>query len=133
MGKRGPKPVEISLLNLWEFEFHKALGSLLGGSGNEGTPPSRLRKQELKSFISRLKQMTPEHYWLTTRRLSRKMGNRVNLARRPIDLDRWWAERERDDEILWMQRELNPPKPLAKTRRRKIWFDLVKADTYAAL
>jgi len=61
------------------------------------------------------------------------MGNRVNLARPPLQLDRWWAEQERDDEIRSLQRELNPPQAESQAKRRKIWDDLVKADTYSAL
>ena len=133
MGKRGPKPVDMRLLKLWEFEFHKAFHSLRDGIATKPLPPSGFTKQELRLFIFQLKRMTPEHYWLTTRRLSAEMGNRVNLARPPLEMDRWWAEHECADEIRCLQRELDPPKLEAQARRRKIWDDLVGAQTYAAL
>jgi hypothetical protein len=133
MGKRGPKLVNISLLNWWESEFHKAFRWLRDGMGSKALPPSGFTKPEFLSMIGQLKRMTPEHYWLTTRRLSAEMGNRVNLTRPPLEMDRSWAEQERDDEVRWMERELNPPKSEARARRRKVWADLVKADSYSAL
>jgi len=77
--------------------------------------------------------MTPEHYWLTTQRLTVEMGYPVNLSRPPMSTDRWWAERQKEDEIHSLEMALNPPGIAALDRRRKIWDDLVKADTYAAL
>jgi hypothetical protein len=133
MGKRGPKPVDTQILDLWDFDFHNAFRSLRDGMGTRALPPSGFTKQELRSFISQLKQITPEEYWLTTRRLSAKMGNQVNLSRPPSPMDRWWAEQERNDEIRRLERELDPPKPESQVTRRKVWNDLVKADTYAAL
>ncbi len=47
--------------------------------------------------------------------------------------DLWWAERQKEDEINSLRRELNPPGIGAAVRRRKIWDDLVKAGTYAAV
>ena len=44
-----------------------------------------------------------------------------------------WAEQERDGEVRWLERELKPPSIEARAARRKIWRDLVRADTYAAL
>jgi hypothetical protein len=77
--------------------------------------------------------MTPEHYWLTTRRLAVEMGHAVNLSRPPMNMDRLWAERQKEDEIHSLERELNPPGIEAVDKRRKIWDDLVQAHTYAAL
>ena len=135
MGLRGPKPVEIGLLTTWEFEFYKALRSLRDGISlpAKSSPPTGLTRQELQSFIEQLKQMTPEHYWLTTQCLSVEMGRPVNLSRPPTSMDRWWAKRQKEDEIRSLRLELNPPGIEALDRRRKIWDDLVEADTYAAL
>jgi len=77
--------------------------------------------------------MSPEHYWLTTQRLGAEMGVPVNVGRPPNGMDRWWAERHREEEIRFLRMELNPPEVEALDRRRKIWSDLVEADTYAAL
>lgn len=135
MGLRGPQPVAIHLLTTWEFEFYKAFRLL-----RDGTPlpaksslPIGLSGQELRSFIGQLTQMTPQHYWLTTQRLTAEMGHPVNLARPPRETDLWWAERQKEDEIHSLQRELNPPGIEATNRRRKVWDDLVGAGTYAAV
>jgi hypothetical protein len=133
MGKRGPQPVDMRLLNWWESAFHRAFRSLRDGMGVKPLPPSGLTKHELRSFIAQLKGMTPEHYWLTTKRLAAEMGNRVSLPRPPVEMDRTWAEQQRDDDVRSLRRELNPPDIEAQERRRKIWDDLVKADSFAAL
>jgi len=135
MGLRGPKPVAIGLLTTWEFEFYKAFHSLRYGISlpARSSPPTGLTRQELRSFIGQLKQMTPEHYWLTTQRLTAKVGHPVNLSRPPSTMDRWWAERQKEEEIRSLRMELNPPGIEALDRRRKIWDDLVKADSFAAL
>jgi hypothetical protein len=135
MGLRGPKPVEIGLLTTWEFEFYKAFQSLRDGNSlpAKSLPPTGLNRQELRLFISQLKQMSPEHYWLTTQRLTAEMGHPANLSRPPTSMDRWWAERQKGDEIHSLGMELNPPGLEALDRRRKIWADLLKADTYATI
>jgi hypothetical protein len=135
MGLRGPKPIEIGLLTTWEFEFYKAFRSLRDGTplSAKPSPPTGVTRQELRSFIGQLKQMQLEHYWLTTQRLAAEMGYPVNLSRPPTSMDRWWAERQKGDEIHSLRMELNPPGIEALDRRRKIWDDLVKAGTYAAL
>src|SRR5205807_1409658 len=124
MGKRGPQPVDMRLLNWWESAFHKAFRSLRDGIPTKPLPPSGLTKRELQSFISQLKRMKPERYWLTTRRLAVEMGQPVNLSRPPLDVDRDWATQERNSEIRSLERELNPPDIDAQRRRRKIWDDL---------
>jgi hypothetical protein len=135
MGLRGPQPVAIGLLTTWEFEFYKAFRSLRDGTPlpANSSPPIGLSRQELRSFIGQLKQMTPQHYWLTTQRLTAEMGHPVNRARPPMKIDLWWAERQKEDEIRSLQRELNPLGIEASDRRRKVWDDLVEADTYAAV
>jgi hypothetical protein len=77
--------------------------------------------------------MTPQHYWLTTQRLAAEMGYQVNLSRPPTGIDRWWAERQKEDEIRSLRMELNPPEIEALDRRRKVWDDLVEAGTYAVV
>ena len=135
MGLRGPKPVEIGLLTTWEFEFYKAFRLLRDGTSlpAKSSPPTGLSRQELRSFIGQLKQMAPEHYWLTTQRLTAEMGHPVNLSRPPMIMDRWWAERQKEEEIHFLKMELHPPGVEAMDRRRKIWDDLIEADTYALL
>jgi hypothetical protein len=135
MGLRGPQPVAIGLLTTWEFEFYKAFRSLRDGTSlpAKSSAPIGLSRKELRSFIEQLKQMTPQHYWLTTQRLTAEMGHPVNLARPPINVDLWWAESQKENEIHSLQRELNPPGIEAADRRRKVWDDLVEAGTYAGV
>jgi hypothetical protein len=135
MGLRGPQPVAIGLLTTWEFEFYKVFHSLRYGISlpARSSSPTGLTRQELRSFIGQLKQMTPEHYWLTTQRLTAEVGHPVNLSRPPSSMDRWWAERQKEEEIHSLRMELNPPGIEALDRRRKIWDDLVKADSFGAL
>src|SRR5713226_4889476 len=97
MGKRGPTPVNAGLLSLWEFEFYKAFHLL-----RDGTPypasnmlPPGLSPPELHKFIERLKHMSAEEYWLTSRRVAIELGKKLNLNRPPLFIDRLWAEQER--------------------------------------
>src|SRR5436305_6286898 len=131
MGLRGPRPVAIGLLTTWEFGFYKAFRSLRDGTPlpANSSAPIGLSRQELRSFIGQLGQMTPQHYWLTTQRLTAEMGHPVNRARPPMNIDLWWAERQKEEEIRSLQRELNPLGIEASDRRRKVWDDLVEADT----
>ena len=133
MGLRGPKPIDMGLLSLWEFEFHKAFRSLRDGIATKPVPPSGFTKQELRNIIGQLKRMTDEKYWLTTRRLSGALDKPLNLKRPLSDVDRWWAERERDAEIRSLEKELDPPELEDQVHRRKIWVELLRAKTYPPL
>jgi hypothetical protein len=137
MGKRGPKPANMGLLSTWEFEFFKAFHLLRDGTQlpmKQG-PPTELTKAENRSFIERLRRMTPDEYLLTTRRLAVlfDFGEREHLRRPPNPVERWWAEEQRDQEIRSLQTRLRGYFIRAAEARRKIWADLIRADTYAAL
>lgn len=135
MGARGPKPVDFRLLCIWEFEFYKALHQL-----REGTPfPTKyevsvgLTPIEVRKFITELKRMNPEHYWLTTRRVAVELGKPQNLNKPPLSIDLWWAESERDREIYSLEKGLRPRSIVALVKRRKIWLALLSAETHASL
>jgi hypothetical protein len=135
MGKRGPKPVNIGLLSFWEFEFYKALHLLRDGTPlptRKGSPVG-LPTAELGTFIGHLKRMSAQQYWLTSRRVAVELGEAVNLKKPPLPMDISWAKQERDGEIYWLERGMKPPSIAAQAKRRKIWNDLVRAITYAAL
>jgi hypothetical protein len=135
-GKRGPKPVDLGLLNTWEFEFYKAFHLLRDGSvlpRPNLPPPLGFKPSELRALIARLKRMTPEDYWHTQGQLARELGEKVNLQRPPRTVDRLCAERNLKGEIVWLEQALNSPKVQAQVRRRKIWNDFVRATTYSAL
>jgi hypothetical protein len=135
MGKRGPKPVDVGSLNVWEFEFYKAFHLLRDGMTLPASnlPPPALQPSELRMIIKRLKQMSPEEYWRTSRQMARDLGEKVNLKRPPRLVDRWWAEQKLAQEISELEEALSPPSVLAQARRRKIWKDLIHAGTHATL
>jgi hypothetical protein len=135
MGKRGPAPVDLGLLTLWEFEFYKAFHLLRDGMPlpQKYAPPMGLPSQEIRGFLKQLKAMSPEQFWLSTKRMAVEFGERLNMKRPPSRVDLIWAEQERDGEVHWLERELKPPSIEARAARRKIWDDLVGANTYAAL
>lgn len=132
---RGPKPIDVGLLSTWEFEFYKAFHLLRDGTAlpSKYELPTGLAPSELRSFIARLKRISPEHYWLTTRRLAVELGETVNLRRPPMRVDLWWAMQERKQEIHSLERELKPRSIEAHTQRKKIWEALITSNTYASL
>src|SRR5215470_4565495 len=135
MGTRGPKPVNLKLLSLWEFEFFKAFHLLKDGVPLpvKPLPPSGLSKADLRVFIDQLKRMSPEEYWFTSRHIAAASGERINLARPPHSVDRWWAEQEKETEIDSLKRLLNPRPLQEQLSRRKIWDDLIQADSFSGL
>jgi hypothetical protein len=135
MGKRGPKPVDLGKLSVWEFEFYKAFHLLRDGIAlpPKHAAPTGLGFPEIHVLIRRLEEMSPEEYWLASKQFAAKLGDPVNLKRPPCPTDLIWAEQERKREIDELKRELKAPSIEARSARHKIWTDLVKADTYAAL
>jgi len=136
MRKRGPQPVDLVLLNFWEFEFYKVFHLLREGTpfpAKYSSPISGLSVQEIRVFLKRLKDMDAMQYWLTSRQVAVRLGKTVNLKKPPGLSDLYWAERQQNQEIFWLERAANPPKAEAQRRRRKIWNDIVRATTYAAL
>jgi hypothetical protein len=135
MGKHGPAPVNLGELTFWEFEFYKAFHLLRDGVP---LPPKYastlgLTRQEIRGFLKQLKEMSPEQFYLATNRVAVELGRPTNLQRPPTPMDLVWAQQERDGEVRWLERELMPPSIDARVARRKIWVDLVRANTYAAL
>jgi hypothetical protein len=134
MGTRGPKPVDYGLLSVWEFEFYKAFHLLRDGyalPAGQRPPVSGLSRSEASSFLAMLKRMSDEDYYLATRKLTAEFDRHVNLERPPISVDRLWAESQRNEEILWLERLLKPQRPKAEIAGMKIWRDLLRANTYA--
>jgi hypothetical protein len=136
MGKRGPKPVDIGLLSLWEFELYKAFHLLRDGTSlptRNLPPPSDLKPSELRAVIVRLKCMSPAEYWRVQQQLTKEFSENVDLEQAPTKFDIESARRSLDDEVYRLKRTLEPRRIQAQVRRRKIWDDLVRANTYAAL
>jgi hypothetical protein len=134
MGKRGPKAVNLGPLMTWEFEFYKAFRMLRDGTPlpPKYGPYTGLTKQEMRKFLSQLKDMNLESYWLTSRRLMVELGHAENLDTPPSRMDLAWAKEERDGEIAWLGQNLRRPSRVTKGRQ-EIWNELVKASTYEAV
>jgi len=135
MGKRGPDPPNLGLLTVWEFEFYKAFRFLRDGMSLPPTSsaPLNLARPEIRQFVTRLKQMNDVEYWRTTQKLAVELGQSLNLFKPPVWSERVWAEQQRLSEITALERMLKPPTIEAQAKRRKIWTDLVEANTYASL
>lgn len=135
MGKRGPKPPDFGSLNFWEFEFYKAFHGLRDGTSLpiQYVSASGLSVEETQTFISRLERMSPADYYLTTRRVAVELGENLNLKKPPTGMDVWWAEHQRSEELFWLRQDLDPRRIEAQSTRRRIWNDLVRSNTYAAL
>jgi hypothetical protein len=136
MGKRGPKAVDYGLLSIWEFEFYKAFHLLRDGYAlpvAQRPPESGLTREEATSCLATLKRMSEDDYYLASRKLAAQSDQPINLERPSISIDRMWAESQRDEEILWLERLLKPKRPMAEIAGRKVWRDLLRAKTYANL
>jgi hypothetical protein len=75
--------------------------------------------------------MSPADYYLATRKLASEFDRRTNLGKPPGPVDREWAESQRNEEIIWLERLLKPTRPKAEVAGKKIWGDLLRATTYA--
>jgi hypothetical protein len=135
MGKRGPNPVDLGKLSLLEFEFYKAFHMLRDGVPlpPKYAPPMGLTPQEIREFLPQLKAMSPQQFWLTTKKTAAELDKPLNLQRRPTPTELKWAEQERDGEVQGLERQLRLPSIDARAARRKIWAELVRADSYSAL
>ena len=136
MGKRGTKPVDRGLLNVWDFEFYKAFHQLRDGialPARNLPPPSGFPASELRAILTRLKSMSAAEYWRVQQQLTSDFGERVNLEQAPTKLDIEFADRDLKEEIYGLERTLMPRKIHAQVQRREIWGELIRAKTYAAI
>lgn len=136
MGKRGPKPVDLGLLNAWEFEFYKAFHHLRDGialPARNLPPPSGFPASELRSILAQLKSMSPAEYWRVQQQMTSEFGESIDLEQTPTKVGIDFADRDLKEEIYWLERSLIARKIQAQVQRRGIWDDLVRASTYAAV
>src|SRR5713226_4780423 len=103
MGRRGPKPVDMGLLNSWEFEWYKVFhmlrdGTPLPGSRALAAPPLSISPRQVRSWIQRLKEMDEEEYVRINRRACEEISGKPDPnANRPVSLvDREWARMNRE-------------------------------------
>jgi len=136
MGKRGPKPVDLGLLNAWDFEFYKAFHQLRDGialPARNLPPPSGFAVSELREILARLKSMSAAEYWRVQQQMTSEFGERVDLEQTPTKVDIEFADRDLKEEIYGLERTLIPRKIHAQAQRREIWADLTRAKTNAAV
>jgi hypothetical protein len=136
MGKRGPKPVDVRLLNLWEFQFYKAFHHLRDGlvlPSRNLPPPSGFSRSELQSILARLKSMSAAEFWRVQQQMTSEFGESVDLEHVPTDDEIEFADIDLKEEIYWLERSATPQKIHAQLERREIWDSLVQAKTQAAV
>lgn len=131
MGLRGPAPVHMGLLHMWEFEWFKAFHLLRDGrqapvspQGDETFDPQvadalidELQKKPLEEIAGR--EAPPSDYQPT------KLGDRPDLLTWTV-----WAEGVRQKQIQ-MLRNMKPREIHARMERREIWKALWQARTRA--
>ena len=143
MGKRGPKPVDVGLLNSWEFEWYKAFhvlrdGSALPMSQAVLSPPLHISRTQIRSWVERLRKLDADEYLrinaLTCETISGEKGPTPD-AMDEVELwvKRDWAQKQKESEIHELERYLNPSKIPVEAERRDLWEALWRAQTLPVL
>lgn len=145
MGKRGPKPVEMGTLNVWEFEWYKALHLLRDGNQLPSDPAfERVNRREAEAQLTYWKNAKPEEILGDMFRLDSppfdeltSTQERVRAKKQWVERERQhlreWAELERQSQIASLERQLRPRTIYAQAERREIWRALVRARTVMAV
>lgn len=136
MGKRGPKPVDLGLLNAWDFEFYKAFHQLrdaIALPARNLPPPSGFSNSELRAVLTRLKSMSAAEYWRVQQQMTSEFGETVDLEHAPTDVEIDFADMDLKEEIYWLERSSIPHKIHAQAQRREIWDNLIRARTHAGV
>ena len=129
MGKRGAKPVDMRKLNVWEFEWYKALHLPRDGTQLRPDPVFvRVNRREAEAQLEWWKKVTPREI-MGDLRLGSEPGRHQPLSRADVE----YAELQRQSEIAQLQRQLKPAQTQALAERRKNWEALVQARTLATL
>ena len=139
MGKPGPKPVDVGLLNLWEFEWYKAFHVLRDGSSLPGTqavyaPPLHISRKQIRSWIEQLRKMDEDEYLringLTIEKITDKKDETLTTTNETdLWVQRHWASGQKQSEIAELERYLNPSKIPLEAERRQLWNSLWRART----
>lgn len=131
MGTRGPKPVDIGLLNMWEFEWFKALHLLREGKQLPEPELWTLEPEKVDARVRVLQKLTlgkivgeepPPVDWEPS-----KVGDRA-----PLRIWERWAEGVREQRIAEIL-AMKPREVYARAERREIWNSLWRARTRPAL
>lgn len=129
MGRRGPKPVDMGTLNVWEFEWYKAFHLLRDGVQlpPSVTPPPLFNRERLRTRLRQLQRMTAKQFWAELRSQAGKNW------RPPTRVDWLWAEWEKDREIAQLRWYLEPREIPMRAERSKVWNALIRARTFRAV
>jgi hypothetical protein len=127
--RRGRKPVDYGLLNVWEFEWYKAFHLLRDGAQLRPEPVAvRVNRREAQAQLRWWKSAAPREI-LGDMRLEGEPGRDKPITK--VDLQ--YAEFEREGEIAALERHLNPRAIREDKARRAAWDALIAADTVAAV
>lgn len=146
MTKRGPKPVDMGMLTMWEFEWYKALHLLRDGSPLPYpytaralyAPPQSISLAQVRNWIRKLKEMDVDEYLrignLTGERISGEKGATFPTGDEGFDMFRRdQARADKEGDIAVLETYLNPKKIPEAAERRQLWEDLWRARTLPAL
>ena len=143
MGKRGPRPVEMGLLNVWEFEWYKALHVLRDGTplpGNRAilAPPLHISPKQIRLWIERLRGMDVDEYLRINGLACERIAGERDVPSGPVqsqdkEMQRWWGRSQKDSEIAELESYLNPKRIPLQAEHRELWASLVRARTLPVL
>lgn len=141
MVRPGRKPVNVSMLNLWEFDWYKALHLLRDGTQLPRDPGFerlnyRIAADQLKwwkkatrgEILGEMRPGEPPPFTEYATTAERVRAKQEWLKRGWAHLNQW-AELERQGEIANLERQLKPRKIQALAERREIWKMLIEART----
>ncbi len=146
MGKRGPKPVDMGTLNVWEFEWYKALHLLRDGTELPSDPArERFIRREAEAQLEWWKKAKPQEILGDMLRLDPPSFSELRTADERVRAKREWVERERKrllefaelerrGRIAELEQQLKPRETIyTRAERRKTWEALIRARTLPAL
>src|SRR5258708_37143717 len=132
-------------LNVWEFEWYKALHLLRDGNQLPSDAVfERVNRREAKAQLTYWKEAKPEEILGDMLRLTPPAFTeiatthaRAQAKKEWVERERqWlrkWAELERESQIASLERHLKPRTIYAQAERQEIWHALVRARTVTAV
>jgi len=138
MRKRGPKPVDVGLLNSWEFEWYKALHVLRDGIAlpgrAHGVPPLHISPAMVREWLPKLKRMTDAEFLRANNQVCERISGQTNDEKDPPDeMALRWAGAEKQRNIAALEKYLNPSSIPGAAERRDLWRSLWRAQSVPIL
>lgn len=145
VARPGRKPINLGMLNLWEFEWYKAFhllrdGSQLPHDSKIETVDRRVALRELEwwkkakpqQILGDMRPGNPPPFTEYATTAERVRAKQQWIKREWAHLKEW-AKLERQGEIADLERQLRPRKIHALAERRQIWNALIEARTESAV